>query len=316
MKSKRKIKPIFKFLFYSITLSLVLSTFSVFLLKSLRASEPNTDNIQRTDNFELVAKEDDYLKGITTQQEYSLSSVANFNTDYDVPPKEQPAGTVRIPVLTYHQVAALPSNPKTRDYYVSPEMLEQQLIYLSDKNYKTLTPKEFYDILATGKNPEQKSVLLTFDDGNYNNYANAFPLLKKYKMTGTFYTPSHRSGIKSAQIKEMTNAGMVIEPHGKTHMMLRNVTDSESLYQELVVSKLSIESISGKTVYSFCYPGCEYNGSVTSTLASNGYLLGFSCGRSIDHRLSGRFSLSRMHVYNDMNHFKSILSGVSYYPTY
>jgi hypothetical protein len=26
--------------------------------------------------------------------------------------------------------------------------------------------------------------------------------------------------------------------------------------------------------------------------------------------------LSRMHVYNDMNHFKSILSGVPYYPAY
>lgn len=313
MKFKKRFRPVFYILTISLLASFLLALSTVTIFKYI---SPLTDNSFRTDNITDNTLFADYMATEALTKDYSLSPVANFNSDYDVTPKPQAAGTVRIPVLTYHQVAALPNNARTRDYYVSPQMFDQQMAYLSDKNYKTLTPKEFYDILASGKNPEQKSVLLTFDDGNYNNYQNAFPILVKYKMTGTFYVPSHRSGIKTNQLKEMANAGMVIDPHGKTHMMLRNVTDSDNLYQELVVSKYALQGITGHTVYSFCYPGCEFNGTVTSTLAANGYLLGFSCGRSVDHKLGGRFGLSRIHVYEDMNHFKSILSGVVYYPTY
>jgi peptidoglycan/xylan/chitin deacetylase (PgdA/CDA1 family) len=209
----------------------------------------------------------------------------------------------------------LVGKPKTRDYYVSPKILDEQMNYLAEKGYKTLTPKEFYDILKTGKNPKQKSVMLTFDDGNYNNYSNAFPILEKYGFTGVFYVPSARRGINNAQLREMVAGGMVIDPHGKTHMLLSKIFDMGVLYDELVNSKNSIESVTGQTSYSFCYPGCEYNSSVTSILGSNNYSIAFSCGASIDHRLSNRFSLSRNHVYNDMQHFKSILSGVQKYPT-
>ena len=235
--------------------------------------------------------------------------------DYDVPPAPQKANSVRIPVLTYHHVAPLP-NGSARDYFVSPKIFDEQMAYLAEKNYNILTPKEFYDILQTGKNPKQKSVMLTFDDGNKDNYDNAYPILLKYGFTGVFYVPSNRRGISNSQLKEMSNNGMTIDPHGKTHMLLSKITDPAVLYDELVVSKINIQNITGKTSISFCYPGCEYNGTVTSTLASNGYLLGFSCGESIDHRIGSRFVLSRMHVYNDMANFKSILSGVWYYPTF
>jgi peptidoglycan/xylan/chitin deacetylase (PgdA/CDA1 family) len=291
----------------------VIATVSISLLStqfaSLNSNNVVTDNSLSTDNIVFKKVEmsfDELVTGV----------IDNFNIDYDVTPATQKAGTVRIPVLTYHQVGELAGKPKTRDYYVSPKILDEQMQYLSEKGYKTLTPTEFYEILKTGKNPKQKSVMLTFDDGNYNNYSNAFPILKKYGFTGVFYVPSFKRGINNAQLKEMVSGGMVIDPHGKTHMMLKKITDSAILYDELVNSKHSIESVTGQTSNSFCYPGCEYNGSVTSMLASNGYLIAFSCGTSIDHKPSGRFTLSRMHVYNDMNHFKSILSGVPYYPAY
>jgi peptidoglycan/xylan/chitin deacetylase (PgdA/CDA1 family) len=271
------------------------------------SSNSKTDN-SFTDNVS-------YKKIEKIADELITATINNFALDYDVPPAYQKPGTVRIPVLTYHQIDELIGKPKTRDYYVSPKILDEQMKYLSDKGYKTLTPKEFYELLKSGKNPNQKSVLITFDDGNYNNYKYAYPILKKYGFTGVFYVPSARRGINNSQLKEMVAGGMVIDPHGKTHMLLSKIIDPVILYDELVNSKLSIESVTGEKVYSFCYPGCEYNSSVTSMLASNGYSLGFSCGKGIDHRLSNRFSLARNHVYNDMNHFKDILSGVQQYPT-
>jgi len=286
----------------TIAISLLITRFA-----SLNSGGWITDNLSSTDNIASQIINTDNNELIT-------GLINNFNLDYDIPPAPQKAGTVRIPVLTYHQIDSLAGKGNSRDYYVSPEMLDKQMQYLLDKGYKTLTPKEFYDILKTGQNPKQKSVMITFDDGNYNNYSKAFPIIKKYGFVGVFYVPSARRGINNSQLKEMVNAGMIIDPHGRTHMLLGKITDPTILYSELVTSKLSIESVTGKTSYSFCYPGCEYNGAVTSTLASNNYLLGFSCGSSIDHRLSSRFSLSRNHVYNDMQHFISILSGTNTYP--
>jgi peptidoglycan/xylan/chitin deacetylase (PgdA/CDA1 family) len=263
-----------------------------------------------TDNNNLLKP---FNKGVSTEN-ILTSSINNFNDPYDVTPAAQAKGTVRIPVLTYHHVAPVVDKPGIKDYYVSPEMFDQQMAYLEDHNYKTLTPQEFYDQVASGKNPTQKSVLLTFDDGNYDNYEYAYPILVKYGFTGTFYVPSNRRAINNAQLKEMSNAGMIIDPHGKTHMLLSHITDPAILATEIGDSKTIIQAITGVKVVSFCYPGCEYNSTVIHTLASDGYLLAFSCGTSIDHKLSYRYALSRMHVYNDMRHFKSILSGVSYYP--
>ena len=112
----------------------------------------------------------------------------------------------------------------------------------------------------------------------------------------------------------MSDNGMVIEPHGKTHMLLGKVTDTASLYEELVASKSTIENITGRKVVSFSYPGCEYNGTVTSTLSANGYSIAVTCGEVADQKIGNRYSLTRMHVYNDMQHFKTMLSGVWYYP--
>jgi len=265
------------------------------------------ENIIQTENNSLSISN-------IPKYEFVTGEINNFDKDYDITPVTQKSGTVRIPVFTYHQIAPLPSNPKTRDYYVSPTGFDAQMKYLSDKGYKTLTTKEFYELLKSGVNPKQKSILLTFDDGNYNNYSNAFPILKKYGFVGVFYVPSSRRGINNTQIKEMVDAGMVIEPHGKTHMLLSKITDSGILYDELVNSKLSIESVTGEKVYSFCYPGCEYNGAVKNMLSSNGYAMAFTCGGGIDQKYSNRYSLYRQHVYDDMKHFKSILSGIWYYP--
>ena len=306
---KRILKPIFKILLYSITIAFICGCILLIVLQVSKQSPKDTTPF----DYPEVVSDNASLHEFEFIEQYNVSSAENFNAQYDVTPKAQKQGTVRIPVLTYHHVAPVPNN-SGRDYFVSPEIFEEQLAYLSEKGYQTLTPQEFYDVLASGKNPTQKSVLLTFDDGNYDNYKYAFPLLMKYHMTGTFYVPSHRSGIKSDQLKEMADGGMIIDSHGKTHMLLKNVTDSGDLYQELVVSKNALENITGKKVVSFCYPGCEYNGSVTSTLASNGYLVAFSCGMNIDHKIGSRFVLSRMHVYDNMAHFKSILSGVGYYP--
>jgi peptidoglycan/xylan/chitin deacetylase (PgdA/CDA1 family) len=211
--------------------------------------------------------------------------------------------------MTYHHIAPLPAG-NSRAYFVSPTIFEQQLAYLKQKNYKTLTAQEFYDQLRTSQNPAQKSVLLTFDDGNADNYTNAYPLLLKYGYVGTFFIPTSKSGINKTKLKEMADHGMSIESHSKTHIDLVKETNPDILYDEVVNSKYALQNMTGHTVIAFSYPGCVYNSSTIALDNQAGYKIAFSCAKSIDHKPGGRLAISRMHVYNDMEDFKKRLSGI------
>ncbi len=82
------------------------------------------------------------------------------------------------PVLLYHQV-----NPLIN---VTPELFEEHLNYI-DSKYQTFTYTEAYDYVRQHGALPACSLLITFDDGYYDNYKIVFPLLKKYNIKATFF---------------------------------------------------------------------------------------------------------------------------------
>ncbi len=235
----------------------------------------------------------------------------NFNKDYDVTPTTQSKGTVRIPIFMYHQITQVPAgqNKFQSGLYVDPEDFEKEMAYLVKKNYKSITTKEYYDLLMAGKNPTQKTVMITFDDGVENQYTNAYPILKKYNLIGVFYVISQRSAMTAAEMREMSDNGMIIDSHSAHHQDLTNMYDPNTLTTEVISSKYSLQATTGKTVYSFAYPGCGWNHTVVSYVVNAGYTLGMSCGGTIDNYPAYRYELSRVHAFGDMTSFKNLLSG-------
>ena len=183
------------------------------------------------------------------------------------------------------------------------------MAYLVKKNYKTISAQEYSDILKTGKNPTQKTTMLTFDDGVLNQYSTGYPILKKYGLTGVFYIISQRSGINQAQTKEMSDNGMDIGSHSAHHPDLTKVTDPSELSAEIVSSRYALQNATGKPVTSFCYPGCGYNSTTLSYVASAGYTIAVSCGATIDNYPSHALTLARVHAFGSMDSFKNLLSG-------
>lgn len=222
----------------------------------------------------------------------------------------QPDGTVKVPVLMYHNIATVPKKGSAsyRGLFVSPSMFAQQMKYLKDNGYKTLTPTEFADILKSGKNPKQKSVLITFDDGSRGQYKYAYPVLKKYKMTATFYIIADRSPIKKSEIKDMAKHGMIIDSHTSTHRDLKRLKGDKNFRYELKTSKKTLEGTTGQTIASIAYPGCVADSRTLNVLKDYGYRIGFSCGRSIYHKYKNRYYLSRVHVYSNMDSFKRAIT--------
>lgn len=85
-------------------------------------------------------------------------------------------------ILMYHGI--LPDNSRALgDYVVAVSEFESDLRYLKDKGYTTVTMRAVIDHVKNGSALPSKAVVITFDDGYYNNYVYAYPLLQKYSCT-------------------------------------------------------------------------------------------------------------------------------------
>ncbi len=68
------------------------------------------------------------------------------------------------------------------EYSLRPEEFEQDLIWLKENGYTTITSGMLRDCLRDKEPLPEKAVIISIDDGTYGVYLNAWGLLKKYGM--------------------------------------------------------------------------------------------------------------------------------------
>lgn len=86
--------------------------------------------------------------------------------------------TVFMPIIMYHSVYY----GNSEEYIVTPVQFENDLLWLSENGYTTVTAQELTDYVnGIGAIPENP-VMITLDDGCYNNLSEVLPLLEKYDM--------------------------------------------------------------------------------------------------------------------------------------
>ena len=146
--------------------------------------------------------------------------------------------------------------------------------YLRDNGYVPIPMKMYLRYLNQGISIPNKSVVITFDDGWKNQYQYAFPILKEFGYTATFYIVSGAAGTPSYvtwdQVRELRDAGMDIQSHTKTHANLVKVLPEKAL-QELIDSRTVIERQVGRPVIMLAYPYYANNESVHQLVAQAGY---------------------------------------------
>ena len=87
-------------------------------------------------------------------------------------------------VLMYHGVL---KNPKrTGKYVITPENFEKDVIYLKNHGYTFVSAKEVAKFVHTDASLPEKPVMLTFDDGMYNNMEYVLPILEKHDACAVF----------------------------------------------------------------------------------------------------------------------------------
>ena len=97
----------------------------------------------------------------------------------------------KIPVLAYHLVlgddAELTEADMKTGLIIRQSDFDEQMKYLHDEGFTTLTMEEFRQWHDGEKEFPEKTCVITFDDGDYCVYYYAYPVLKKYGLAGTVF---------------------------------------------------------------------------------------------------------------------------------
>lgn len=186
---------------------------------------------------------------------------------------------VRVPILMYHYISVPPPDADRYrlDLSVTPANFDAQMEYLALEGYHPVRVSDLAEYLANGVPLPTKPIVITFDDGYTDNYQNAFPILKKYKFSATFfvitqYVDDRKAGYMTwDQLEEMAIERMEIGSHSMTHPDLQGKPRA-FVVSEIAGSKWLIESRIGTPVRVFSYPAGKYDAQTIDVLRSTGYL--------------------------------------------
>lgn len=208
------------------------------------------------------------------------------------------ADSEKLPIIMYHSL--LRDEKLQNDYTISPTLFENDLKYLTENGYTTVVVKDLTDYVYGKKSLPEKCIMLTFDDGYYNNYYYALPLLEKYnckavvspiasvseKFTETKDISVTYGHITFDDIKEMSDSGYVeIQNHSYDMHSLKSRKgvsqksgESDETYKSVLTEDVAkaqtlLENATGKKPTCFVYPFGAKN-DLTEKLIKE---MGFSC---------------------------------------
>ncbi len=228
-------------------------------------------------------------------------------TSTPTPLRPTPDGVDReaqVPILMYHYIETPPkgANEFRVDLSVPPERFEQQLRYLKQEGYQSITLEDLALHLTRGTPLPEKPVILTFDDGYADAYENAFPLLKRYGFSGTFFLISamldqeNSDFLSWEQVVEMHEAGMRFEPHSYNHPDLRN-RGFQFLVFQILAPKEAIEARTGEPTHFFAYPSGRSDQFVIDVLRSANFWGAVTIEQGATHAADDLFTLRRVRVH-------------------
>lgn len=139
-------------------------------------------------------------------------------------------------------------------------------------------------VIAQYKNQCRAAICYSFDDGIKDQFDIAYPLLKKYGFTATFFIiPSqipasaadaasdkkYRNRITAPQIKIMAENGMEIANHSWTHSKQLTKLSDVQLHQEIDKADSAILQLTGIRPLTFAYPWNAFDTRTTAVVLSD-----------------------------------------------
>ena len=184
---------------------------------------------------------------------------------------QEPVTINNVPVLAFHSV--------------NRNEFEAKIKYLKESGYQSMFVSEFFDLCKNNRKLNQKTVVITSDDGYISDYEVFYPVLKEYGMKGvvnivTSKLTNSADYVSGIQLKDMTGSG-IIEAGSHTHnlhndKLLSSKGETSAVYQnrlkdDFIKSKQILKNVTGKETSVFALPYGRYNKEIAAALKDAGF---------------------------------------------
>lgn len=223
-------------------------------------------------------------------------------------------GLKDVPILNYHKI----DGKLIHCLSLSPAEFEEQIRYLSEQGYQSITPDQLNAYIKHGTPLPAKPILITFDDGYADNYYNAYPIMQKYGFIATIFVVTSLIGKDQRfmtwdHLRELQKHGFIIGSHTVSHKPLTGLPPDQVM-SELIQSRQKIAAEIGQSPEYLAYPTGAYNKFVEDMVKRAGYKGAFTIRYGQAGSASNSFALERIPIFKTENTFRNFLvrlDGVS-----
>jgi peptidoglycan/xylan/chitin deacetylase (PgdA/CDA1 family) len=230
---------------------------------------------------------------LTPTTELTVQEPTNDSPSRDPTPAPPSNTTITVPILLYHHI----SDTLDSQYNVHPDRFAEQMKWLYDRGYSTVTVADVARAINEGAELPPRPVVLTFDDGYLDVYKNAYPILQQYGFVATFYiiaeTVDTAGNLNTKKLQKLLAGGWEIGSHSMTHADLTAESDWEN---EILNAKMVLEDKLATNIFTFAYPFGKANLELRAYTLNAGYTAAVGLGSIMEHNAGTLFFLHRKEI--------------------
>jgi peptidoglycan/xylan/chitin deacetylase (PgdA/CDA1 family) len=275
----------------------------------------------------LIAANIFFLSNIVKQNKSALPKVAHALTPNDIAKHAKPAPTslptpkpspkpltfadlnslygpcANLPVLYYHHIQNLDVAKAAgqQNLSVGTDIFLQQMQYLKDHGYITVTTNSLTDFFDKGIAVPGNAVILTFDDGYEDFYVNVLPILRQDGFKALLALPTGLVGnpgyLTWDEIGQAASSGVEIVNHTWSHADLSG-NSAATDEKEVMTADGQLSSRGYNLNKAFVYPYGGYNNYAIGLLQSHGYTMAFTTASGSTMCKQQRYALPRIRIGN------------------
>lgn len=234
-----------------------------------------------------------------------------------------------IPVLVYHHI--LPKEEMvTSTSTVSVQSFEQQMAFLAEEQFTTISTTQLYDYLEGRHILPVNSILITFDDGLLSTKVYAYPILKEHGFSAVQHIISSRTGrFEGEQVfdgngplqfftaDEMQQMTDVFQFEAHTHN-LHQFSKGAGIALEMSSADIAMDLQQNVNMLtdaiSLAYPFGHYDEDMIEAMKEVGLLIGFTTNEGYANMQQSNYEVNRFGITENktFEQFTSYVKGVNW----
>jgi len=184
--------------------------------------------------------------------------------------------------LLYHEIVSPVDPKKPSKTIITLDHFEEQMRFLKENGYQTLSIDELKEVLQGRKQAPSKAVVITLDDG-FTNALQAVPIFERYGFKASFWIITGRvtggaymdwGQIEALDRHPLFEIGSHSVSHPRLTLWIADKAEGRgesAVLTELRESKRVLEEHLGRPVRSFAWPYGAYNKRLIRLARGSGY---------------------------------------------